>query len=165
MPRDPRYHFRDVRREDFPLLRRWLAEPHVAKWWGDPDEELQGIEAAMTSAETRPLIVELDGVPVAYLQSYDPHLEPDHLYQDQPAGTLGIDISIGEPDLTGKGHGSAIIRQFCADLFASGASRIVIDPDPQNAQAIRAYGKAGFRFLETRHSIYGPAHFMVLDKI
>jgi RimJ/RimL family protein N-acetyltransferase len=41
----------------------------------------------------------------------------------------------------------------------------VIDPDPQNAQAIRAYGKAGFRFLETRHSIYGPAHFMVLDKI
>ena len=95
MPRDPRYHFRDVRREDFPLLRRWLAEPHVAKWWGDPDEELQGIEAAVTSAETRPLIVELNGVPVAYLQSYDPHLEPEHPYQDQPAGTLGIDISIG----------------------------------------------------------------------
>lgn len=166
MPLDhaPRYHFRDVCREDFPLLGRWLAEPHVAKWWGEPAEELAGIEEAMTSVETRPLLVELDGMPIAYLQCYDPHLEQDHPYQDQPPGTLGIDISIGDPGLTGRGHGSAIIRQFCAELFATGAARIVIDPDPENAQAIRAYEKAGFRFLDTRHSIYGPAHFMVLDK-
>lgn len=166
MPLDqaPRYRFRDVRREDFPLLGRWLAEPHVAKWWGEPAEELVGIEEAMMSVETRPLIVELDGMPIAYLQCYDPHLEEDHPYQDQPPGTLGIDISIGDPNLTGRGHGSAIIRQFCAELFATGAARIVIDPDPENAQAIRAYEKAGFRFLDTRHSIYGPAHFMVLDK-
>jgi aminoglycoside 6'-N-acetyltransferase len=161
---DPRYHFRDVRREDFPLLGRWLTEPHVAKWWGDPAEELESIETAMTSVETRPLIVEMDGVPIAYLQSYDPHLEEDHPYQDQPPGTLGIDISIGNPDLTGKGHGSAIIRQFCTELFAAGTARVVIDPDPANTQAIRAYEKAGFRFLDTRYSIYGPAHFMVLDK-
>ncbi|MBP1858816.1 GNAT family N-acetyltransferase [Rhizobium herbae] len=160
----PRYHFRDVRREDFPLLGRWLAEPHVAKWWGESTEELAGIEEAMTSVETRPLMVELDGTPIAYLQCYDPHLEDDHPYQDQPPGTLGIDISIGNPDLTGRGHGSAIIRQFCAELFAAGTARVVIDPDPANTQAIRAYEKAGFRFLDTRHSIYGPAHFMVLDK-
>jgi RimJ/RimL family protein N-acetyltransferase len=160
----PRYHFRDVRREDFPLLGPWLAEPHVARWWGTPEEELAGIEEAMTSVETRPLMVELDGTPIAYLQCYDPHREEGHPYQDQPLGTLGIDISIGNPDLTGKGHGSAIIRQFCAELFATGTARIVIDPDPDNAQAIRAYEKAGFRFLDTRHSIYGPAHFMALDK-
>ncbi|KQS87457.1 MULTISPECIES: GNAT family N-acetyltransferase [unclassified Rhizobium] len=164
MQPDPRYHFRDVRREDFPMLGRWLTEPHVAKWWGEADEELEGIESAMTSVETRALIVELDGRPIAYLQSYDPHLEPGHPYQDQPPGTLGVDISIGDPVLIGKGHGSAIIRQFCAGLFAGGASRIVIDPDPDNAQAIRAYEKAGFRFLERRQSIYGPAHFMALDK-
>jgi aminoglycoside 6'-N-acetyltransferase len=159
----PRYRFRDIRRKDFPRLAKWLAEPHVAKWWGDPSTELASIEEAMTSAETRPMIVELDGEPIGYLQSYDPHLEEGHPYQDQPKGTLGIDISIGIPELTGKGHGSAIIRQFSAELFARGATRIVIDPDPENVQAIRAYEKAGFRYIDTRTSIYGPAHFMALD--
>jgi aminoglycoside 6'-N-acetyltransferase len=164
-PEQPyRYRFRDVRPEDFPLLAKWLAEPHVARWWGDVTEELAGIEEAMTSVETRPLIVELDGKPIAYLQSYDPHLEEGHPYQDQPKGTMGMDITIGVSDLIGKGHGSAIIRQFAADLFADGAVRIVIDPHPDNAAAIRAYEKAGFRYLDTRTSIYGPAHFMVLDR-
>lgn len=158
-----RYHFRDVVREDFPLLAKWLAEPHIAKWWGEADEELESIAESMTSIETRPMIVELEGRPIAYLQYYDPHLEEGHPYQDQPKGTLGIDISIGPPDLVGIGHGSAIIRQFVADLFAGGAKRIVIDPDPENLAAIRAYEKAGFRFVDTRTSIYGPAHFMALD--
>ncbi|APO65729.1 GCN5-related N-acetyltransferase protein [Rhizobium gallicum] len=158
-----RYRFRDVCREDFPLLAQWLAEPHVARWWGEPSTELGSIEEAMTSEETRPMIVELDGKPIGYLQSYDPHLEEGHPYQDQPKGTLGIDISIGIPELTDKGHGAAIIRQFTSELFADGAKRIVIDPDPENLRAIRAYEKAGFRYVDTRTSIYGPAHFMALD--
>jgi aminoglycoside 6'-N-acetyltransferase len=159
----PRYSFRDVTREDFPLLATWLAEPHIAKWWGGVDEELASIEYSMTSVETRPMIAELDGRPIAYLQYYDPYLEEDHPYQDQPKGTLGIDISIGNAELVGIGHGSAIIRQLTSELFENGAKRIVIDPDPENAQAIRAYEKAGFRYVDTRTSIYGPAHFMALD--
>ena len=146
------------------MLERWLSEPHVARWWGEAAEELAGIEEAMTSPETRPMIVEFDGRPIAYLQSYDPHLEEGHPYQDQPKGTMGMDISIGVPDLVGKGHGSAIIRRYAEELFAEGAVRIVIDPHPGNAAAIRAYEKAGFRYLDTRTSIYGPAHFMVLDR-
>ncbi|KGD95588.1 GNAT family N-acetyltransferase [Rhizobium sp. YS-1r] len=159
----PRYQFRDVACEDFPLLAKWLAEPHIAKWWGEVDEELASIEESMTSVETRPMIVEWEGKPIAYLQYYDPHLEEGHPYQDQPKGTLGIDISIGSPELVGKGHGSAIIRQFAAELLAGGAIRIVIDPDPENVAAIRAYEKAGFRYIDTRTSIYGPAYFMALD--
>jgi RimJ/RimL family protein N-acetyltransferase len=160
----PRYHFRDVTREDLPLLAEWLAEPHIAKWWGDETtESLSEIEQAMESTETRAMIVELDGRPLAYLQFYDPHLEEGHPYQDQPKGTLGIDISIGPADLVGIGHGSAIVRQLVEQLFAAGAPRIVIDPDPENTQAIRAYEKAGFRHVNTRTTIYGPAHFMALD--
>jgi aminoglycoside 6'-N-acetyltransferase len=117
----------------------------------------------MDDIATEPLIVELYGEPIAYVQSYDPHLEDDHPYQDQPTGTLGIDISIGRPDLLGKGHGSAIIRQFAEMLFDEGAPRIVIDPDPANGRAIRAYEKAGFRAFDTRTSVHGPALMMALD--
>lgn len=160
----PVYDFRAVTEADLPMLEAWLAEPHVVEWWDEgPDAGLAEIVEAMDSVETEPLIVELAGRPIAYIQSYDPHLEDGHPYQDQPFGTLGIDITIGIPDLVGKGHGSRIVGQFADMLFEEGAPRVVIDPDPKNLRAIRAYEKAGFRAFDTRLSSYGPALMMARD--
>ena len=158
-----RYDFRDLTPKDLPTVAKWLREPHVAEWWGDADEALAEIASAIDDVATEALIVELDGRPIAYLQSYDPHLEDGHPYQDQPTGTLGIDLSIGPPELLNKGHGSAIVRQFVEALFDEGAPRIVIDPDPTNARAIRAYEKAGFRAFDTRVTQYGPALMMAIE--
>ena len=158
-----RYGFRPVTRADLPLLAGWLAEPHVAQWWDDPLEGLKSIEGHIDSISVEPFIVELNGKPIGYIQSYDPHLEDGHPYQDQPYGTMGIDVSIGDPALVGIGHGSAIIRQFVDTLFAEGTPRVVIDPDPANIRAIRAYEKAGFRAFDTRTSVYGPALMMARD--
>ena len=164
MPPETRYDFRAVTEADLPMLAAWLAEPHVQEWWDKgPEASLAEIREAMDSVETEPLIVELRGRPIAYIQSYDPHLEDGHPYQDQPYGTLGIDVSIGDPTLVGIGHGSAIIRQFVDTLFAEGTPRVVIDPDPANIRAIRAYEKAGFRAFDTRTSVYGPALMMARD--
>ncbi|MCR5857267.1 GNAT family N-acetyltransferase [Mesorhizobium sp. J428] len=163
MPREPLYDFRAVEEADLPLLGTWLRQPHVVEWWGDPDKGIAEIRQAMEEVSVEPLIVELNGRPVAYLQSYDPHMEDDHPYQDQPFGTLGIDISIGEADLLGKGHGSAIVAQFAEQLFEEGAPRLIIDPEPTNARAIRAYEKAGFRAFDTRTTIYGTALMMARD--
>lgn len=157
------YTFRSVEPDDLPLLAEWLRHPHVAEWWDDPDASLAEIREAMESVETEPLIVELDGQPIAYIQSYDPHLEDGHPYQDQPFGTLGMDISIGPPELVGKGHGSAIVRQFTDMLFEEGAPRVVIDPHPGNLRAIRAYEKAGFRAFDRRTTVFGPAVMMARD--
>jgi aminoglycoside 6'-N-acetyltransferase len=161
---EPVYDFRAVTEADLPMLAAWLAEPHVAEWWDEgPEASIAEIRAAMDSDDTEPLVVELDGRPIAYLQSYDPHLEDGHPYQDQPFGTLGIDISIGPPDLVGIGHGSAIISQFVDLLFEEGCPRVVIDPHPDNLRAIRAYEKAGFRTFDRRESVYGPAVLMARD--
>ena len=140
------------------MLAGWLAEPHIAEWWDDPEVELAAIREHIDSVSVEPLIIELDRQPIGYMQSYDPHLEDGHPYQDQPFGTLGIDISIGDPDLVGIGHGSAIVRQFVGELFAEGAPRVIIDPDPTNGRAIRAYEKAGFRSIGERTSEYGHVH-------
>ena len=35
----PDYVFRPMTSADLPLVRRWLAEPHVVQWWGDPSEQ------------------------------------------------------------------------------------------------------------------------------
>lgn len=171
MPEEPakagsarRYGFRAVTAADFPLLAQWLAEPHVAEWWTDgPAASLAEIREAMDAVATEPLIVELDGRPIAYLQSYDPHLERDHPYQDQPFGTLGVDLSIGPPDLVGIGHGSALLNQFAEELLAKGAPRVIIDPDSANKRAVRAYEKAGFRPIEERDTIFGRVLLMARD--
>jgi len=84
---------------------------------GDAAAELALIEGHLDSRCVEPLIVELGGRPIAYLQSYDPHLEDDHPYRDQPFGTIGVDLSIGPAELVGIGHGSAMLRQFSELLF------------------------------------------------
>jgi len=157
------YDFRPVTEKDLPMIAGWLAEPHVAQWWNDPETEIAEIRDHIDSISVEPLIVELDGKPIAYLQSYDPHLEKDHPYADQPFGTLGLDLSIGPQELIGIGHGSAIVRQFVEDLFEEGVPRVIIDPDPANLRAIRAYEKAGFRAIDRRQSVYGNVVLMAID--
>ncbi|MDP0983897.1 GNAT family N-acetyltransferase, partial [Klebsiella variicola] len=78
----------------------------------DPKEEFNAIAAHMDSISVEPYIIMLDERPIGYLQTYDPHLEDDHPYQDQPTGTLGLDQFIGEPDLLNAGHGPRLIDEF-----------------------------------------------------
>jgi aminoglycoside 6'-N-acetyltransferase len=161
----PVYDFRPVTMTDMPLLTRWFAEPHVAQWWDDAEHGTDEIAAAMQEPWTEPFIVLCDRRPIGYQQCYDPHAEADHPYRDQPLGTRGIDQFIGEPDMLGSGHGSAFVRTFVARLFDAGAPRVVTDPDPRNARAIRAYEKAGFRPAGRRTTLFGEALFMTFDRL
>lgn len=163
-PSAPAIAFRPVTEADFDLLRTWLAAPHVARWWGDDvDASLAEIREAVAEPSTQAFLILLDGRPVGYIQRYDIHGEEDHPYRDQPPGTVGIDLSIGEAELLGKGLGPRIIEAFVETIFADGAPRIVIDPEPDNARAVRAYEKAGFREFDRRTTEFGPAVMMARD--
>jgi aminoglycoside 6'-N-acetyltransferase len=164
MPSEPSYRFRPLEPDDLDLISDWLAEPHVAEWWGDDSkEEFDAIAAHVDSISVEPFIIMLDERPIGYLQTYDPHLEDDHPYQDQPTGTLGLDQFIGVPGLVNAGHGSRLIDEFVSLLFEEGVPRVILDPDPANARAIKAYTNAGFIPFGTRTSIYGPALMMARD--
>ncbi len=166
MPSDAadQYGFRPLTGDDLPLAARWLAMPHVARWWGDSGQALDQIAAHVALPDTvEPFVILMDGRPIGYMQSYDIHAEAGHPYQDQPVGSLGIDQFIGEAELIGKGHGPRLIDQFVRRLFEDGAPRVVIDPDPANAAAIRAYEKAGFSVIGPRTSIHGPALLMMRE--
>jgi aminoglycoside 6'-N-acetyltransferase len=157
------YTFRAVEKNDLPLLKDWITQPHWQEWWGDTENALDEIQAAMEEEATEPMMVELAGKPVGYVQTYDPHLEDGHPYQDQPFGTLGVDISIGDAALLNQGHGAAILSALADMLFEEGVPRLIIDPDPANIRAIKSYEKAGFLAFDTRTGDYGPALLMALD--
>ncbi|MCU0831755.1 MAG: acetyltransferase [Rhizobiaceae bacterium] len=155
--------FRSVEPRDMALIRRWAAQPHWLEWWGAADKTVSEIGAAMDEDSTEPMIALLGNRPVAYVQTYDPHLEEAHPYQDQPFGTLGLDISIGDAADLGQGLGTAIILALAGMLFEEGVPRLIIDPDPANLRAIRAYEKAGFMRFDERASEFGPALMMAKD--
>jgi len=157
------YGFRPVTTADLALLKGWLAAPHVQVWWGDSEGGIAEIAELLDGLTVKPYIASLLDRPIGYIQSYDPHEEYHHPYQDQPPGTHGIDQFIGVPDLTGLGHGPAMIKAFCRMLFEQGVSRVVVDPDPDNHRAIRAYAKAGFRKADIRNTEYGTVLLMQLD--
>jgi aminoglycoside 6'-N-acetyltransferase len=100
------------------------------------------------------------GKAFGYLQCYD-LTAWNAGFGPQPAGTCGIDLLIGEPNLIERGHGSALLRAFADRLLRNGAPRIVTDPDPENGRAVRAYQKAGFEKDRMVDTPDGPALLMV----
>ena len=148
--------------EDLPLMKRWLAMPHVTEWWGDAGEQYQLVSDDLEHPAMDQYIVATDGRPFAYLQCYD-LTAWNSGFGTQPLGARGIDQFIGEPDMIGHGHGSAFIRAFIDGRLAAGMPRAVTDPDPANARAVRAYEKAGFRRDRMVDTPDGPALLMVRD--
>ena len=141
------YTFRRMSEQDLPLVREWLARPHVAAWWHDA-EDFEFVSGDLDHPDLAHFIVVWDSGPFAFLQCYrmeEPYKvsEWNGRFGPQPDGTRGIDQFIGNAEMVGRGHGSAFIRQFIDELPANGTSRVVIDPSPKNPRAIRAYEKAG----------------------
>lgn len=134
------YQFRPMSAHDLALVRCWQAAPHVQEWWDDDPITLASTdEPAMDQ-----YIVAVNGQSFAYLQCYPQSALPENGLGTHPPGTRGIDQFIGEPDMVGRGHGSAFIRAFVDGLLAAGVPRVIADPGLANARAIRAYVKAGF---------------------
>ncbi|MHC6154329.1 GNAT family N-acetyltransferase [Bradyrhizobium elkanii] len=156
------YHFRPMTPADLPLVKQWLALPHVREWWGDPAEQYALVSGDLDEPAMDQFIVATDASDLGYIQCYD-LTAWNSGFGAQPEGTRGIDLFIGEPSMMAGGHGSALIRAFVDDRLAQGAPRIVTDPDPANARAIRAYEKAGFQKVGMVDTPDGPALLMARD--
>jgi aminoglycoside 6'-N-acetyltransferase len=155
------YEFRPMSVDDLPLVQRWLAEPHVVRWWGKPNEQFDLVSVDLDEQAMNQFIVTCERRPFGYLQCYNPDAWDGAGLGPQPTGTRGIDQFIGEADMLDRGHGSAFIRSFIDRLLKAGTPRVVTDPGPANARAIRAYEKAGFRKAHLVDTPDGRALLMV----
>jgi len=155
------YAFRAATPIDLPMLQEWLATPAVARWWGDPAEQLALLTEDLDEPGMTMLIVSFEGSPFAYAQHYAVHRWPQPHFEHLHAGTRAIDAFVGVPAMLGKGHGSAFLRLLAADLIAAGAPVVAIDPDIANARARAAYARAGFLDDGIVESCEGPVARML----
>jgi aminoglycoside 6'-N-acetyltransferase len=155
------YRFQSMAAADLALVRSWHAAPHVRAWWDDQELALtREDEPAMQQH-----IVACNGRPFAYLQCYLQGACPENGLGAHPPGTRGLDVFVGEPDMVGRGHGCVLVRAFVDLLIEEGAPRVLCDPHPANARAIRAYMKAGFCRDRELLTPDGPALLMIRDKL
>ena len=145
--------FRPLRRADFPMLARWQASPHVARWWKEP-ADLATIATKYTPTvegrdPTEVFVIELEGAPVGIIQRYLMADYPDWAAAIGFGNAAGIDYYLGEAELTGKGTGSRVIAGFAAETLARypQVPVVVAAPQQDNVASWRALEKAGFERL------------------
>jgi RimJ/RimL family protein N-acetyltransferase len=138
-------------RADLPLLHEWLQRPHVKRWWRDR-ETLAQVEShygpALDGDEpTDHYLIVVDGRAVGMIQTYLAADYADEWPIGAEPGVAGVDLVIGEEELTGHGLGPRVLRAFVDEIVFDDPAVVacVAGPDVRNAQSIRAFEKAGFR--------------------
>ncbi len=130
-------NLRSTTPDDGPALAAILAQPEVARWWGDFDLARVMADLVAGGPGEDPFVIEHDGQVVGYIQAVEEQ-EPDFRH-------AGIDLFL-RTESQGYGLGPDAIRTLAIELIdARGHHRLTIDPAADNRRAIAAYAKLGFR--------------------
>lgn len=166
--------FRRLVRADFSLLARWLAEPHVARWWNHeftPEAVERDFGPAVDGDEpSEDYVVLLGGRPVGLIEytrfdDYPEYVADLTPLLSLPGGAVSIDYLIGEKEATGRGVGRAMLAAFAERIWDtnSQAPCIVVPVSAANEASWKALIGAGFRIvaqgdLEPDNPIDDPLH-------
>lgn len=156
---------------DLTMLHEWLNRPHIVEWWGGERPSLEEVyqhyrPRVLARDSVTPYIGLVDGEPFAYAQSYVALGSGGGWWQDETdPGVRGIDQSMADRDLLGRGLGTRLVTALVDLLFTDPrVTKVQTDPAPHNLRAIRCYEKAGFRKVERIITPDGPAIYMLHDR-
>lgn len=151
--------FRKIETADFHLLHKWHNQAHVKQWY-DKDKDLSTLQAVVEkynpileeNKPTQSYIILSDERPIGYIQTYRINDYPDygkHVGLTEEAA--GLDLFIGDAEYLHRGLGSEIIQKFLKEIIFADTDieSCIVGPEPKNTSAIRAYEKAGFKYLKT----------------
>lgn len=120
--------------DDVDLLVGWYADPETSRYWDGETFAAEEMHGRLRRPGVDAWIVESDGEPVGYLQSWRADDEPLR------GGLDGFLV----PAARGRGlmpdAASALVRS----LLAAGWVRVTVDPYAWNERAIRGWANAGF---------------------
>ncbi|GII93957.1 GNAT family N-acetyltransferase [Sinosporangium siamense] len=148
--------WRRLTEQDFPLLRTWLEQPHVARWWNH-ETSAEAIErdfgpAARGEEPSEDLLISLGGHPLGLVQRCRLSDYPEYAAElatvtEVPEGAVTVDYLIGDPAQVGKGHGGrmlgAVLEATWHDI--PGATCVLVPVVAVNRASWRALEKAGMR--------------------
>lgn len=148
---------------DVELLRHWLTAPHVAAWYPDPEDHIAWAANSPTNGDRA--LITVDGRAVGYIrwQSVSREVLDSVGLYEIPAGSVDVDMLIGDLEFVGQGIGPKALLVLVSQLRQRGDVPLVgLTTSVQNLSAQRAYTKASFRILrEYNPPGYGRCYLMV----
>jgi aminoglycoside 6'-N-acetyltransferase len=120
--------------EDIELLVAWWADPETSRYWGDETFTAEEMHARLRRAGVDAWIVETEGKPVGYLQSW---------WKDDEPLRGGLDGFL-VPSERGRGLMPDAASALARSLLAAGWAHVTVDPSAWNERALRCWAKAGF---------------------
>ncbi|WP_440069540.1 GNAT family N-acetyltransferase [Streptosporangium sp. OZ121] len=168
--------WRRLKKQDFPLLREWLEQPHVARWWNhetSAEAVARDFGPAVKGEEpSEDLLVFLDGRPLGLVQRMMLADYPEYVAEltpivAVPEGAMSIDYLIGDPQQVGRGLGPRMIRDIIQRTWVEvpTATCVLVPVSAANRASWRALEKAGLGRvaegdLEPDNPIDDRAHYV-----
>ncbi|WP_371525548.1 acetyltransferase [Streptomyces sp. NBC_01283] len=161
---------------DFPLLRQWLRQPHVARWWHhetSPEAVARDFGPAARGEEpSEDLLILLDGEPFGLVQRYRFADYAEDLSElahqaEIPQEAMSVDYLIGDPKRIGQGLGTRMIQEVVRATWADhpDATAVLVPVHVGNRASWRILEKAGLLrvadvSLEPDNPIDDRAHYL-----
>jgi predicted GNAT family acetyltransferase len=148
------------------MIRRWLADPEIEAWWGSSASVEAEIALATESSSSLCRIIECDGRPIGYAQAVDVGIWSDQVPKELPAACWDIDLFIGSAEHRARGHTGVALELLAEEVFATTlALACCIFVSVKNEPAVRAYERAGFRWICIWHDrISGPNWVLLKER-
>ncbi|MFE7644729.1 GNAT family N-acetyltransferase [Streptomyces phaeoluteigriseus] len=135
---------------DAEVVHGWVSEERAVFWGmnGLTRDQVAEIYAHMAGLDSHHAhLVELDGEPVAVLQTYEPSEDRvSECYEVEP-GDIGVHVLIAPAGERGArpGWSAALLRAFTSYvLVGRDRRRVVVDPDVRNEKALARFLRHGF---------------------
>lgn len=150
-------YFEKLKESDFSIMQKWLNTGFVKEWYGKKEWTYQDVvekylPRVSGKKPTDCFIILYGEIPIGYIQAYFIKDYPDYnKYVQADDNTAGIDMFIGEEGFIHKGLGKLILGKFLEEIVFDkmSAKGCIMGPEPQNKSAIKAYEKAGFKYIKT----------------